>query len=109
MNCSQVLLLEGEDGAVDEGFLWEQITSSLDQVELYEVRRVVGEKLVQSCEDIYAEVRALREIVAEYSAATDGLVDGQQPQISSSAAGLVALEVQQLAGFLKSRAAAAGN
>ena len=39
--------------------LWEQIASSLDEVELHEVRRVVGEVLVQSLEDVYAEVRAL--------------------------------------------------
>ena len=57
-----------------ESFLWEQISESIDPVELEEVQRVVGNSLVSACTDIYAEVRALREIMADYSADTDELV-----------------------------------
>ena len=45
-----------EEPPAEQSFLWEQIASSLDEVELHEVRRVVGEVLVQSLEDVYAEL-----------------------------------------------------
>ena len=54
-----VALIEVDGEPAEQSFLWEQIASSLDEVELHEVRRVVGEVLVQSLEDVYSEVRAL--------------------------------------------------
>jgi hypothetical protein len=47
---------------------------SIDVVEREEIERVVGEKLVRECTDVYAEVRALQEILNDYSADTDALV-----------------------------------
>ena len=63
-----------EEAAEEERFLWEDISSSLDEVERQEVRRVVGDELISSCEDVYAEVRALREIYSECCADTDALL-----------------------------------
>ena len=52
------------------------------------MQRVVGASLVASCEDVYAEVRALREILSDYSADTDQLV--QSCQASAGKASVVA-------------------
>jgi hypothetical protein len=84
-------------------FLWEQIEASVPAVELHEVRRVVGSDLVQSCEDIYAEVRALRDILHDFSATTDALVRESTSKVEvlrASNVGLVALEVKQLVAYL---------
>ena len=84
-------------------FLWEQIAASVDAVELHEVRRVVGGDLVQACADMYAEVRALRDILQDFSQATDQLVEETSTQsetMRASHAGLVALEVKQLVAHL---------
>lgn len=98
--------------AAQVGFLWEQIAVSVDAVELHEVRRVVGGDLVQSCEDMYAEVRALQDILHEFSATTDELVEensSKAEKLRASNVGLVALEVKQLvAHLLQARPGAAG-
>ena len=91
--------------------LWEQISSSIDAIELEEVQRVVGVALVGACTDIYAEVRALREIHREYSAGTDEMVRScaRLPRATSSApAGLVKLELRSLVAQLRARAAETG-
>ena len=77
-----------EEPPAEQSFLWEQIASSLDEVELHEVRRVVGEVLVQSLEDVYAEVRALADILDEYSAATNDLVSRADEQRQVQRGGL---------------------
>lgn len=98
----------------DEGeapFLWEQISASVDPVELDEVQRVVGSDLVSSLTDIYSEVRALQEIQREYSAGTDELVrkcSSMPRSTGSQPAGLVQLELKSLVAQLRKRAAANG-
>ena len=95
----------------EELFLWEQISSSIDKLELDEVQRVVGVSLVSECENIYAEVRALREIHNEYSAGTDELMRscaGLPRATSSAPAGLVQLELKSLVAQLRKRAADTG-
>ena len=75
------------------------------------MQRVIGLSLVNACADIYAEVRALREIHRDYAAATDDLVKSSAslPRATSSApAGLVQLELKSLVGQLRKRAAASG-
>lgn len=92
-------------------FLWEQISSSIESVELEEVRRVVGPSLVSACEDIYAEVRALHEIHRDYAADTDEIIRSRASVPRSTAsqpAGLVQLELKSLVSQLRARAAAAG-
>jgi len=96
-------------GLVEElPFLWEQISASLDPVELHEVSRVVGSALIQSCEDVYAELRALKDILSDYSAETD-----EQIRISSSLkpqkSGLLELELQSLVEALRRRASESGT
>ena len=61
--------------ASDSPYLWEQITASIDPAELGDVRRVVGGRLVSACEDMYAEVRALQEILSEFEQSTDELLE----------------------------------
>lgn len=98
-------------GPADQPFLWEQISASLDPVELHEVQRVVGASLVQSVEDVYAEVRALGEILADYAGETDELIKSSTSvprSLGSQPAGLVQLELTSLVSQLKKRAAAAG-
>jgi len=90
-----------------EPFLWEQIAASLDAVEEQEVRRVVGESIIGACEDIYAEVRALRLIAFEATEATDE-VTSRKESVGPPALGLLALEVKQLVEYLRARARAAG-
>ena len=105
--ATEELFVEDED----QPFLWEQISGSIDAVELEEVQRVIGLSLVNACADIYAEVRALREIHRDYAAATDDLVKSSAslPRATSSApAGLVQLELKSLVGQLRKRAAASG-
>ena len=100
-----------EEPPAEQSFLWEQIASSLDEVELHEVRRVVGEVLVQSLEDVYAEVRALADILDEYSAATNDLVsraDEQRQVLGSPAGGLLQQELRHLVRHLGSISAARG-
>ena len=81
--ATEELFVEDED----QPFLWEQISGSIDAVELEEVQRVIGLSLVNACADIYAEVRALREIHRDYAAATDDLVKSSAslPRATSSA------------------------
>ena len=107
------LLAADEPAAYDEDqpFLWEQISSSIDAVELEEVQRVVGFSLVNACGDIYAELRALRDIHREFAAATDELLKKSTslPRATSSApAGLVQLELKSLVAQLRKRAADTG-
>ena len=93
-------------------YLWEQISMSIDVVEREEIQRVVGEKLVRECTDVYAEVRALQEILNEYSADTDALVrkcSSMPRSLGSQPAGLVQLELKSLVTQLRKRAAAAGK
>lgn len=93
-------------------YLWEQISTSIDVVEREEIERVVGEKLVRECTDVYAEVRALQEILNEYSADTDALVrkcSSMPRSLGSQPAGLVQLELKSLVAQLRKRAAAAGK
>ena len=93
-------------------YLWEQISMSIDVVEREEIQRVVGEKLVRECTDVYAEVRALQEILNEYSADTDALVrkcSSMPRSLGSHPAGLVQLELKSLVTQLRKRAAAAGK
>ena len=98
-----------EEAAEEERFLWEDISSSLDEVERQEVRRVVGDELISSCEDVYAEVRALREIYSECCADTDALLqEGERAGALVAPAGLLQLEVQQLVVHLRQQAAANG-
>ena len=100
-----------EEPPAEQSFLWEQIASSLDEVELHEVRRVVGEVLVQSLEDVYAEVRALADILDEYSATTNDLVsraDEQRQVLGSPAGGLLQQELRHLVRHLGSISAARG-
>lgn len=88
-------------GPADQPFLWEQISASLDPVELHEVQRVVGASLVQSVEDVYAEVRALGEILADYAGETDELIKSSTSvprSLGSQPAGLVQLELTSLGG-----------
>ena len=85
---------------------------SIDVVEREEIQRVVGEKLVRECTDVYAEVRALQEILNEYSADTDALVrkcSSMPRSLGSQPAGLVQLELKSLVAQLRKRAAAAGK
>ena len=90
-------------------FLWEQIALSLDPVELHEVTRVVGAVLVQSCEDVYAELRALREILSDYSGETDAMIKAaSQSGLSTVTAGLLELELASLVDQLRQRATEAG-
>ena len=107
-----VALIEVEDEPpTGQSFLWEQIASSLDEVELHEVRRVVGEVLVQSLEDVYSEVRALVDILDEYSAVTNDLVsraDEQRQVLGSPAGGLLQQELRHLVRHLGSISAAHG-
>jgi len=92
-------------GMAGHEFLWEQISASVEPVELHEVRRVVGEERVQACEDMYAEVRALQDILSEFSAVTDEMLaqsSSQAQLVRASGAGLVALEVKALVSHLLS-------
>ena len=103
--------VEEEEPPAEQSFLWEQIASSLDEVELHEVRRVVGEVLVQSLEDVYSEVRALVDILDEYSAVTNDLVsraDEQRQVLGSPAGGLLQQELRHLVRHLGSISAAHG-
>lgn len=100
-----------EEEEEEAPFLWEQISSSIDPVELDEVQRVVGTSLVNGLTDIYSEVRALREIHREYSAGTDELVktcNSMPRSMGSQPAGLVQLELKSLVAQLRKRAAANG-
>ena len=110
--AEQELLIEvEEEPPTEQSFLWEQIASSLDEVELHEVRRVVGEVLVQSLEDVYSEVRALGDILDEYSAETNDLVTRaveQRQVLGSPAGGLLQQELRHLVRHLGSMAAAHG-
>lgn len=102
---------ESVSGMDPSSFLWEQISSSLDPVELHEVERVVGISLIRESQDVYAEVRALHEILADYSARTDDLVRASTKErcmLNGSGTCLLELELQQLVRQLRSRAAAAG-
>lgn len=102
---------ESVSGMEPSSFLWEQISTSLDPVELHEVERVVGTSLVRESQDMYAEVRALHEILAEYSAGTDDLVRArakERSMLNGTGTCLLELELQQLIMQLRSRAAAAG-
>ena len=106
-----VALIEVDGEPAEQSFLWEQIASSLDEVELHEVRRVVGEVLVQSLEDVYSEVRALVDILDEYSAVTNDLVsraDEQRQVLGSPAGGLLQQELRHLVRHLGSISAAHG-
>ena len=104
-------LIEVDGEPAEQSFLWEQIASSLDEVELHEVRRVVGEVLVQSLEDVYSEVRALVDILDEYSAVTNDLVSRaveQRQVLGSPAGGLLQQELRHLVRHLGSISAAHG-
>ena len=106
-----VALIEVDGEPAEQSFLWEQIASSLDEVELHEVRRVVGEVLVQSLEDVYSEVRALVDILDEYSAVTNDLVSRaveQRQVLGSPAGGLLQQELRHLVRHLGSISAAHG-
>ena len=102
--------LDADDGGSEQQpFLWEQISESIDPVELEEIRRVVGDALVSACSDVYAEVRALQEILADYSAGTDELVKRRTAvprSLGSQPAGLVQMELKSLVTQLRKRAAA---
>ena len=103
--------LGGEPSDELPPFLWEQISSSIDAVELEEVQGIVGQSLVSSCMDIYAEVRALHEIHREYTAGTDEMVktNASMPRATASQpAGLVQLELKSLVSQLRQRARASG-
>ena len=113
--------VDGADGADGHGdfpdeaeeapFLWEQISASIDPVELHEVQRVVGTSLINGLTDIYSEIRALREIHRDYSAGTDELVktvNSLPRSTGSQPAGLVQLELKSLVAQLRKRAAANG-
>lgn len=106
-----LLFADTADEEPEQPFLWEQISSSIDAVELEEVQRVVGMSLVSACTDIYAELRALRDIHSEYAAGTDEIVNSRAslPRAMSSApAGLVQLELKSLVGQLRQRARETG-
>ena len=97
--------------AEEQPFLWEQISASIDPVELHEVQRVVGTSLINGLTDIYSEIRALREIHRDYSAGTDELVktvNSLPRSTGSQPAGLVQLELKSLVAQLRKRAAANG-
>ena len=96
-----------DDGATAAEFLWEQIAGSLDPVELHEVEKVVGASAVRESEDVYAEVRALREILSECAADTEAAL-ATRGALGPPAVGLLQLELSQLVGQLRERAAAAG-
>ena len=96
-----------DDGGAAAEFLWEQIAGSLDPVELHEVEKVVGASAVRESEDVYAEVRALREILSECAADTEAAL-ATRGALGPPAVGLLQLELSQLVGQLRERAAAAG-
>ena len=80
-------------------------------VELEEIRRIVGNSLVSACTDVYAEVRALREILSDYAADTDVLVKKRSSMprsLGSQPDGLVQLELKSLVTQLRQNAVAAG-
>ena len=86
-----------EDESAEQPFLWEQISDSIDPVELEEIRRFIGDRLVSACTDVYAEVRALREILHDYSADTDELLKKRASvprSLGSQPAGLVQMELK---------------
>ena len=103
----------GDDEAHEQQqYLWEQISGSIDVVEREEIERVVGQRLVSACADVYAEVRALQDILKDYSADTDELVKKRSSMprsMGSQPAGLVQLELKSLVAQLRKRAAAAGK
>ena len=91
-----------DDGGTAAEFLWEQIAGSLDPVELHEVEKVVGASAVRESEDVYAEVRALREILSECAADTEAAL-ATRGALGPPAVGLLQLELSQLVGQPRAR------
>ncbi|KAL3893485.1 MAG: hypothetical protein SGPRY_014199, partial [Prymnesium sp.] len=102
------LLLPPPSPHLPTRYLWEQIAASLDPLELDEVSRVVGSPLVAACEDVYAELRALKEILSDYSAETDAQIR-YCSAVKPHKASLLQLELSSLVESLRQRASADGT
>ena len=85
-----------------DAFLWEQVAASVSAEESTRVEKAVGVPLVSACCDVYAEVRALREIYQWQRDNTDMLLSFRLPRATaSSKAAFVKLEVKTIVEKLR--------
>ncbi len=87
-----------------DAYLWEQIVASVDPAEVPELLRVVGLRRAAASEDVYAEVRALRAILEQYTNETQQVLNDATP-----ADRLLSQELEQLVAHLRAHAKSAGR
>lgn len=103
---------EAASESEEDGPLWESIKRQLYKAEVAQVRRLVGETLIQQNKLMWAEAAALRQIVADYEQQSDDIAKGVKQQVQlcgTQHRDLLRRQAQIILEDLRAQAAACGQ
>lgn len=103
---------ETPGGFMDEGPLWNTLKSQLYKSEVYHVKRLVGESLIQQNRTMWAELESLRSIFTDFQEQNEERSKGARQQVEllgTQHRDLMRRQAQMLLDDLRSQASACGH